>query len=579
MAQQLKNTLSFVNLVPGATVVLPHLLQTQGGKALAPDVVFIPSDSLSVTSDTINVTLFNAGAAALSGSVLVEAWHTYERAFGGVQNVDLSVKPYVIVSVEGGNQPPQPPFSVQTVTIFARTTGNDVTGNGTLATPYATFQRAVRDVPTEIPAGVRYDVDITGITEVLPLDYELPSWKVPETLIFDAANQFFLFAAGVNIRATPQLMAAIPPADAVIAAADILSTTQDTVTQLVTITLNVARASWAANALKGKFVVGADNNSGNNAVIYASTNNSITIANTGAPTTPISVMEPSAALSGTSTAANAGTRGCINALNCDSISFSGIKITTPTVNGFGLAIAGNSEGVVQLCELQNPAIASWSTEATRVVRTWIYGAAPRLAGNITLQQGMLDAVTALNFGGQGPLFLSLRRMAVDGCGPIDPIASPPGSGVLAFATAMFNIENTLVRNTPGATGDGVRFHGGRGRMSRVDVYGCGRDGVRANTGGGFLEMLNVRTAGGAANTGNGITITDGLMCQVDAVTSGAGAGTQLRGTGGEKKGGTGAGGTWANFVSGADGRPALNEYDITAAAATRATGTRTRPFQ
>ncbi len=92
-------------------------------------------------------------------------------------------------------------------------------------------------------------------------------------------------------------------------------------------------------------------------------------------------------------------------------------------------------------------------------------------------------------------------------------------------------------------------------------------------------MLNVRTAGGAANTGNGITITDGLMCQVDAVTSGAGAGTQLRGTGGEMKVGTGAVRTWANFVSGADGRPALNEYDITAAAATGATGTGTRLFQ
>jgi hypothetical protein len=40
----------------------------------------------------------NQGAESFSGSILVEAWHTIERAFGGVQNTDLPVKPYVIVS-------------------------------------------------------------------------------------------------------------------------------------------------------------------------------------------------------------------------------------------------------------------------------------------------------------------------------------------------------------------------------------------------------------------------------------------------------------------------------------------------
>lgn len=69
----------------------------------------------------------------------------------------------------------QPEFVSPTeeVTIYARSTGSDATGDGTTqATAYRTFQRALRDVPGLIPGGYVYTVDITGIgTEVLPPDY------------------------------------------------------------------------------------------------------------------------------------------------------------------------------------------------------------------------------------------------------------------------------------------------------------------------------------------------------------------------------------------------------------------------
>lgn len=53
--------------------------------------------------------------------------------------------------------------------IYVRTTGSDVTGDGTALTPYATFARAIRDVPAKCDM-TRYWLDVTGITEYLPND-------------------------------------------------------------------------------------------------------------------------------------------------------------------------------------------------------------------------------------------------------------------------------------------------------------------------------------------------------------------------------------------------------------------------
>src|SRR5262245_57438624 len=126
MAARIKNTLTF-NLAPGASVVLPHGLHTQDGLQLQPDIIFLPSPSLAAIADDVNVTLFNEGAAAVDGAILVEWWHTIEREFGAVQNKDLTVKPYIVVSAEGGNQLPQPPFVDQDVFVYVRTFGVDST--------------------------------------------------------------------------------------------------------------------------------------------------------------------------------------------------------------------------------------------------------------------------------------------------------------------------------------------------------------------------------------------------------------------------------------------------------------------
>jgi hypothetical protein len=98
-SQRLKNTLAVTNLAPGASTVLLHGLRTSTFRPLAPDIVFSPNPLLEVTaSDATSVTLTNNSLVPLSGTVLVEAWHTLERTFDGVQHADLPVKPYKVFS-------------------------------------------------------------------------------------------------------------------------------------------------------------------------------------------------------------------------------------------------------------------------------------------------------------------------------------------------------------------------------------------------------------------------------------------------------------------------------------------------
>jgi len=230
MAEQLKNLLAF-NLAPGAQATIAHGLKIPPTDVpVIPDVITLPSPQLSVTATDTNIVLTNNGPATLQGSVLVEYWHTFERAFGDVATTFLTPRPFIIVGAEGGNQPPQPAFVTpdENIIIYARATGSDVTGDGrTPATAYRTVQRAVRDIPSLIPGGVFYYVDCTNLLdggpEVLPVDYELPAWKCPHSRQLDFDNTMFPLKAGVNIVATPRLVASLGD-NAIITAADLVPT-------------------------------------------------------------------------------------------------------------------------------------------------------------------------------------------------------------------------------------------------------------------------------------------------------------------------------------------------------------------
>jgi hypothetical protein len=473
--------------------------------------------------------------------------------------------------------PDWPEFGLKTFIIYVRPLGDDSTGNGSEQFPFRTLQNAARYVPAEIPAGHRYIIDVTGIIETLPTDYTLPPWEGAET-ISQLSGGLFLFGAAVAIQAMPRLVRGIPAAEAVINAPDIAATTPDPVTQLVTITLNAPRASWAANALRGKFAV--TSTAGNSAVIWESDASFIRVtAASGILAAPIQIMEPSAAFVGSSSvnAGNPSPHGCLNAVNCNSIAFNGIKITTstPGTGGRGLSVQGPGMCIAELCELQSPVFFCNSPAVARIAKNWIYGNQNQgtvvLSGPVAFLGSLLQVSANINFR-QNDL-MSISSCVLDQCSTIKFNTVFPGSDGYPSPSNLL-VEKSLIR---GSTGDGIFFSGGRGKVSNVDIYGCAGDGIKGASGHGFLELLNVRTTG-APNAGYGINITDGLHCRVNSATSGAPPGTQLRGTSGEMKVGDGAPRTWADFVAPGT-RPALNEFDVRAPSPNGATGTGTRLYQ
>lgn len=462
----------------------------------------------------------------------------------------------------------QPAFTVEIITIYARTSGSDVTGDGTLLNPYQTMQRAVRDVPAIIPPGDRYVVDISGVggvqfVEVLPTDYELPAWKAPEVFSAQTADPSVPQNAAVSIEAAPQLVPLVPATDAIITPGQ-AAASSDPVTGLITLTV-LPRASWAGNALKGKFLVDTDPLVAGNAVIYESDSTFLRYANSVLPTGTLQVMEPSAWLQVSSTASPAVHRGGLNANNVDSIAFNGLKVTT--AGNFGLACTGNGFCTIQLCELQVPNFSSFNMLGNRVFAAWIYGPRTRFQGPSSLQRSLLDAVPAVNIFSFAQIHF--RHVVADGCGVINAARSLfPEGGMFLVPSDLLFVENSLIRN---GTSHGLQFNGGRARIFNTDIYANGiasvpvGDGFRCEAGPGYAELFNVRTTG-TPNGGAGVRVTDGLYVKVNAATSGAAAGTQLRGATGEMIVGTGAPRTWADFVSGASGRPALNEFNLVAVA-------------
>lgn len=532
-----------------------------------------------------------------SGTVNVEvsedAGATYETAFsfsaaGGKTmeivadhmrvnrtGVGLGVTPQVWVGATtpsgGGSSGLMPvPFPVPPirVDVFARLTGSDTQGTGTLANPYRTLPRACLDLPLIGQAGYVYTVDCSGLLgDTLPDDFTLPAWKGPGTITFKGgaptADQYFEFEGPFNITAIPMLAPLSPAGDAIINVGDVASVTHDAVTSLTTVNLNVARASWGANAVRGKNVVGPAGGGGlRNAVVYESTTTLIRISTTVALTFPFQLMQPSASFDG------AGVNfGSFNVLNVDCITVNGLKITSNDATA-DLYQDGNGCIVVQMCDLQSPnitGIASQSNE-NRISRSFIHDGTPFIGANVIMVQGlMLTCAGGASFA-VSPTQVQIRQMVFDGCDPIEPQAVLGGGAVVPASVAQLSIQNTLIRNGIGA---GVIMHSGQGLFSNVAFGGNVGDGVTMDLGKGFLQLAACGGTG-VVNGGIGVNVQDGCVCQADAATTGNAA--PILGTGGQTKVGNLATQTWATFAG------APNRFDITAVAAGGATGTGSRLY-
>jgi hypothetical protein len=370
MLTRLKNTLAFTALAPDASVVLPHGL-TNNARALEPDIVFVPGPGLDVETDTVNVTLTNRTGAVVTGSLLVEAWHTIERAFGSSATVNLPVKPYIVVGVDGGNAPAQPPFAAGEVHIYARSAGSDTLGDGSLANPYRTFARAIRDVPSNIPAGSIYHVDITGSStiaapETLPDMYEFPVFTAAQGVgDFDFAEPFFYYYGPVNVTADPQT--------AIITGVTTVTFTAPNVTHPVASTDLVAITSptatgWVNGALKGKFLISAGAAT-EHTVIWDNIGDTLYLCCTTAPTSPCLIMEAGAHLQAGKDPNNLH-RGAVNILNSQVV-LGGIKVSSSdgpdgAFSNWGLQVGGTTPPEsLMLCDLPGAGLTAESWVRTR----------------------------------------------------------------------------------------------------------------------------------------------------------------------------------------------------------------------
>lgn len=425
-----------------------------------------------------------------------------------------------LVTFVGGT--PAPSYDAQVIEIYARSTGSDTTGTGALAAPYATLVRAVKDVPLNIGAGTRYVVDITGVTETLPANYTLPAWKAPWSTGIVTAGSDSLFTTAVTIQATPEALQSISLSDATINSGDIASQAAgNTVDGYIVLTLNVARASWSSNALKGALFIAGNTGGAQCCVVVASTNTTVTLNVTSSITElPAMISQPGATLTGTvsGSASDPGgaAYGMLRAINCDSIMFSGLSIANTTATSPGLAIGGNGAGIAQCCWLTSPNIQASSPAMTRVARSWVtHVPAYRVAGGtLTFQSALHDTCTSLTFLGTG--HVQFRSTANVGCATIQANSGDPAgpSGNDAFSPMVWEMTNTLIEN---GTSYGFYFSGGHAQLKNVNVYGCGNDGIHCANGGGWMHLDTVGSTS-TANTGYGINVQDGIRVAANSAT-------------------------------------------------------------
>ena len=252
-----------------------------------------------------------------------------------------------------GAEPPQPPFSPVDIFIYARITGNDATGTGSLTNPYKTIERAVRDVPTLVPAGVVYHVDGTGTgVQTLPEMYEFPVFVTTESIgDFEFDEEFFYYYGAVNITADPRLATGVAGITTIPAAGAVI-TTPTASTGLKA--FQSPGAGWTPGQLKGKFVIGAGLAT-EHCVVWDNTADTIYITKTSVPTFPIRIMECSAELQATKDPARLH-RGAVNLINSMAV-LGGLKITStlPPDGAFanwGLQVGGTTPPVgLMLCDL------------------------------------------------------------------------------------------------------------------------------------------------------------------------------------------------------------------------------------
>jgi len=245
-----------VILAPGALVTLAHGLKDTDDRPLAPKQV-MPSKATPIavvgTPTTTQVTFQNQGPVADTATFECICPHSVQQALSdpatcywrGASSGGIASN----LSFLGG------PLIDTEVVIYARPTGSDLTGDGSLAHPYATYVRARRDIPMYVLPHTFYTIDITGISETLPDHYIDPpvhggnrGFSVD---LWDLASPRDLLwgpPCVLRVVAMPTVLSTITAPHVVSQSVDPVTTSQCTVYTDLTL---------APGALVGKLIIGS----------------------------------------------------------------------------------------------------------------------------------------------------------------------------------------------------------------------------------------------------------------------------------------------------------------------------------
>ncbi len=418
--------------------------------------------------------------------------------------------------------------------IYATATGSDQGGNGSPELPYRTFQRAVRDVPPMIPAGYRYVIDLTNLGgESLPAGYTMPAIKAAaglDQVVGVTVDPYFRRRGAVSVRATPQPLSTIPYADCILSASDVASTVVDPDSQIITYNLNVARSSWANDAVKGGIfhsTYSSGQAGGKDGIVAISTTGSITITRSAKgsgtlPTLPARIMEPSACLSGSNPTGQTDGGG-FGIFNVDSFSFSGIKFINSSLTASDACLFVRSPSPLfafSFCHFVGRVIIQGGSAAYRQIWENSFfdcrGATQEWQGAyLTLDGCLLDRITQMNATPAGALNLTdCIWQSGTALGDTRPYGAgnfstnpPPTGGQLPLYTNFCWVR--------ASSSHGIVANGG-GTITRTRVDGSPLDAIRVDFGRAPVRLQQVV---GTGSLGMGLYVAHGSTVVRDQLTT------------------------------------------------------------
>jgi len=407
-----------------------------------------------------------------------------------------------------------------TTNIYARSTGSDTSGSGTLASPYRTLVRCLEDVPN-ITDGSDVFIDISSIgTETVLGPLRLPpvlgSRKRAVVTNGKTLRSDYRFARPFNIYAEPT----------VIQTFTVSSTASATTSLRKSYTLT--GAGWVPDEHKGRFVIGAGQF--HTAIIVGNTEDTIVVSANLAFTGQLSIVEPSATLKcdyisnpGGVLFAEAFTTGNVNV----DLAITGVAFEH-NASGQSIRVYGGQDNFFELCSFDG--VSMGGSEGIIKYNGCLFN------GQVDWERSTVDFDYCFFNNAVIPEF-NAGNSAYGGCTllGIGPLGSDPVYN-RDRAHPNQHVENCTIVS---GTGDGiVAFNVSRSFVGDTTIDYCAGDAISADRG----ANLVVRTVTGANNGGYGVLVNNAAQVEIrtGAVTGALGdfkVGTLLNPS------------TWAGFVS------------------------------